>query len=352
MTALERVRALLPQLDVDALVVHEPATKIYLDALSGSGVWLVITATEAYQIMDGRYEVAARDYADRFINQVTPQGSVFTGVLDWIATHHPKRIGIESELPYAMYHELERGCPVVPLHDAIPLIRARKTPAEVARVRAACRLADDIFPALLKQIHVGMTENDVVGELFRLVYRFGASGVSFDPVICSGPRTAMPHGRASGRQIEAGDFLLLDYGVVKDGYQSDMTRTVAVGHATAQFTKLYETLLPIQQTMVSRYESGRIGGQLHQEAANLIATAGYGAYFNHGLGHGLGIGGGERPLINATSLDVLQPGMIATCEPGIYVPGVGGIRIEDDVLVTEAGPESLSQTPRELLVVG
>lgn len=352
MKKVDKVRKLLDELNVDAIIINQKATKIYLDALTGSGVWIVLSKNANYQIMDGRYAIAAEPYADRYNNIVTMQGGVFGGVLQWLKDNNIKNVAIETELPYAQYHSIEQLCDVSPLNDSIPLIRSLKDDDEIQLVQNACSITDNIFLELLKHINVGMTEKQVVGEVFKLVYDFGAEGVSFDPVISSGPRTAMPHGRASDRIIQNGDFLLLDFGIVKDGYQSDMTRTVSVGEMTDQFKNLYETLLPIQQSTIQQFVPERMGKEIHQYASEKIAQAGYGEYFTHGLGHGLGIGGGERPLMNATSEDVLKPGMIGTCEPGIYLPGIGGIRIEDDILVTADKPVSLTKTTHELLVVG
>ncbi|MBL3530888.1 M24 family metallopeptidase [Companilactobacillus zhachilii] len=352
MKKVDKIRKLLDELDVDAIVINQKATKIYLDALTGSGVWIVLSKSANYQIMDGRYAIAAEPYKDRYKNIVTMQGGVFNGVLQWLKDNGIKKVAIETEMPYSQYHSIEQLCDVNPLNDAIPLIRSVKDEDEVQLVQNACSITDQIFSELLKHIYVGMTEKQVVGEVFKLVYDFGAEGVSFDPVISSGPRTAMPHGRASDRIIQTGDFLLLDFGIVKEGYQSDMTRTVSVGEMTDQFKNLYETLLPIQQATIQQFVPGKKGKEIHKYASKKIEQSGYGEYFTHGLGHGLGIGGGERPLMNATSEDVLQSGMIGTCEPGIYLPGVGGIRIEDDVLVMNEKPVSLTKTTHELLIVG
>lgn len=352
MKKVDKVRNLLDKLDVDAIIVNQKATKIYLDSLTGSGVWIVLSKSENFQIMDGRYAIAAEPYKDRYHNIVTMQGGVFKGVLQWIKDNDVKKVAIESEVPYSQYHAVQSLCEVVPLDDAIPLIRSIKDEDEVELIQNACSITDKIFLELIKKIRIGMSEKEVVGEVFKLVYDFGAEGVSFDPVISSGPRTAMPHGRASDRIIGKGDFLLLDFGIVKDGYQSDMTRTVSVGEISDQFKNIYETLLPIQQATIQEFVPNKMGKEIHKFAADKISNAGYGKYFTHGLGHGLGIGGGERPLMNATSNDILQPGMVGTCEPGIYLPDVGGIRIEDDILVTPDKPISLTKTTHELLVVG
>lgn len=352
MKKIEKVRKLLDTLDVEAIIINQKSTKIYLDALTGSGVWIVITKDQNYQIMDGRYEVAAEVFADRYKNIVTMQGGVFNGVLQWIKDNGVKKVAVESEISYSQYHSIDDLCEIVPLNDAIPLIRAVKDKKEIELVQNACSITDRIFTELIKKVKIGMTEKEVVGQVFKLVYDFGAEGVSFDPVISSGARTAMPHGRATDRIIRKGDFLLLDFGIVKDGYQSDMTRTVSVGELTDQFKNIYQALLPIQQATIQEFVPDKLGKEIHSFAAEKISEAGYGEYFTHGLGHGLGIGGGERPLMNATSEDVLRPGMIGTCEPGIYIPDVGGIRIEDDVLVTSDKPISLSKTTHKMLVVG
>lgn len=352
MKKIDKVKNLLDRLDVDALIINQKPTKIYLDALTGSGVWIVLSRIGDFQIMDGRYAIAAESYKDRYKNIVTMQGGVFQGVQQWIRDNNIQKVAIESEMPYSQYHMIEELCSVKSLDDAIPLIRAVKDESEIKLIQNACSITDEIFSELIKKIRIGMTEKEVVGEVFKLVYDFGAEGVSFDPVISSGPRTAMPHGRASDRIIGKGDFLLLDFGIIKNGYQSDMTRTVCVGEMSDQYKNVYETLLPIQQATIQEFRSGKMGKEIHQFAAQKIDEAGYGKYFTHGLGHGLGIGGGERPLMNATSNDVLQPGMVGTCEPGIYLPDVGGIRIEDDILVTTNEPVSLTKTTHEPLVVG
>lgn len=352
MKKIDKVRSLLESLDVDAIVINQKATKTYLNALTGSGVWIVLSKNANFQIMDGRYAIAAEPYENRYTNIVTMQGGVFGGVIQWLKDNNIKKVAIETEMPYSQYHAIDELCEVIPLNDAIPLIRSVKDESEIKLIQNACAITDNIFSELLNKISIGMTEKQVVGEVFKLVYDFGAEGVSFDPVISSGPRTAMPHGRASDRIIRNGDFLLLDFGIIKDGYQSDMTRTVSVGEISDQFRNIYEALLPIQQATIQQFFPNKLGKEIHQYAAEKITAAGYGEYFTHGLGHGLGIGGGERPLMNATSNDVLKPGMVGTCEPGIYLPGVGGIRIEDDVLVTTDLPVSLTKTTHDMLIVG
>lgn len=348
----EKIRELLNSLDVDAIVINQKATKIYLDALTGSGVWVVLGKDQSYQIMDGRYAIAAKPYEAKFENIVTLQGGVFSGVLNWLDENKIHKVAVESELPFSQYNAISNLCEVSSLNDFIPLIRAVKNKDEIKLVEQACSITDNIFSELINHIKIGMTEKQVVGEIFKLVYDFGAEGVSFDPVISSGARTAMPHGRASDRIIRQGDFLLLDFGIIKDGYQSDMTRTVSVGEMTDQFRNIYDVLLPIQQATIQQFIPNKSGKEIHKFAAEKISAAGYGEYFTHGLGHGLGIGGGERPLMNATSEDVLKSGMIGTCEPGIYLPNIGGIRIEDDILVTNEKPISLTKTTHEPLIVG
>lgn len=352
MKNINKIEALLDQLAVDAIVINQKATKVYVDALTGSGVWLIISKKGNYQIMDGRYQTAAQEVKTLFKNIVTNQGNVFSALLAWLVKANIKRIAAEEELPYAKFKAIADVCTVKSLGAQIPKIRANKTQAEIEKIKVACALGDAVFQQLLTTIHVGMSEKAVVGEVYRLIYRLGAEGVSFDPVISSGPRTAMPHGRASNRILCTGDFLLLDFGVVKDGYQSDMTRTVSVGKATDQFRNIYDTLRPIQSETTQQFIIGKMGKEIHQFAAQKIKAAGYGDYFNHGLGHGLGIGGGERPLLNASSTDILTAGMVGTCEPGIYIPGVGGIRIEDDVLVTDSSPQTLTKTSREIIELG
>ena len=231
-------------------------------------------------------------------------------------------------------------------------MRLIKSEDEIARMKHAIRLVEDALREALKKVKPGVAEKEIVAELEFQMKRLGADGPSFDTMVLAGEKSALPHGNPGDRQIGEGELLLFDIGVEADGYVSDITRTFAVGQINEQLKDIYETVLEANKAAIAAVRPGVTFAHLDKTARDVIAAKGYGEYFVHRLGHGLGMEVHEYPSIHSENQDVLRPGMVFTIEPGVYVPGVGGVRIEDNVLVTEDGVEVLTSFPKELTVIG
>jgi len=230
-------------------------------------------------------------------------------------------------------------------------MRLIKSAEEVARIRHAVRLVEQALSESLKKVKPGVTEMEIVAELEYQMKRLGADGPSFDTMVLAGEKSALPHGTPGSRQVREGDLLLFDLGVAADGYVSDITRTFAIGEISAQLREIYETVLAANEAAIAEVRPGVTLAHLDQTARRVIEEKGYGPYFMHRLGHGLGMDVHEYPSVHGQNQDVLRPGMVFTIEPGIYLPGVGGVRIEDDVLVTDSGCDVLTQFPKQLTVI-
>jgi len=231
-------------------------------------------------------------------------------------------------------------------------MRMIKSPEEIVRVRRAIEAVETVLAEGLKRVKPGVTEVEIVAELEYQMRKLGTQGPSFDTMVLAGEKSALPHGVPGQRKIQPGELLLFDLGVVLDGYVSDITRTFAVGDINAQLREIYDTVLAANLAAIAAVKPGATLASLDHAARHLITERGYGEYFMHRLGHGLGMEVHEYPSVHGANQDVLQPGMVFTIEPGVYVPGVGGVRIEDDVLVTESGCDVLTRFPKELTVIG
>ncbi|MFC5469046.1 M24 family metallopeptidase [Cohnella suwonensis] len=231
-------------------------------------------------------------------------------------------------------------------------MRAIKSPEEATRMRHAVRLVEDALRAGVAKVKPGVTEIELVAELEYQMKKLGAQGPSFDTMVLAGAKSALPHGHPDRTTVREGELLLFDLGVFADGYASDITRTFAVGEITDEMKRIYGAVLDGNLRAIESIRPGVSFGSLDRAARESIAAAGYGPQFNHRLGHGLGMDIHEYPSIHGNNEDLLREGMVFTVEPGVYVPGVGGVRIEDDVLVTANGVEVLTAYPKELTVIG
>lgn len=350
---VEKVQHLLDEMNLQALIIKSKANKTYLESLTGSGVWLLITKQTRYAFMDGRYVAEAQQKMNDFQIEIVFQGTYLQAIIEKLTALQIDNIGFEDrafsiqeyQLLQADEHHFE------PLGSHLAVIRAIKTDAELAKMKAACQLTDTAFAQLLVHIKAGVSEKWLLGQLYAIIFGLGADGMAFDPIIASGIRGAMPHGRATDKLIQEGELVTIDFGIILAGYQSDMTRTVAIGQPSVAMKRVYETVKAAQQLGIDSLQVGTLAADNHNIVADFITDRGYGDYFNHGLGHGMGIGDGELPVLNAKSPDQLQVSMVMSCEPGIYIPDLGGVRIEDDVVVTKDGPVVLNETTKTLLVL-
>ncbi|KOR82366.1 M24 family metallopeptidase [Paenibacillus solani] len=261
----------------------------------------------------------------------------------------------KDQLSVTRYEQLQQHVKseqVEDVGDVLRGLRIRKSAEEVSIIKHAVRLVEDVLTQGLAQVKIGVSEIELVAELEYLMKKLGADAPSFATMVLSGPNTALPHGVPGTRRIEAGDLLMFDLGVYAGGYASDITRTFAVGELKSEAVSIYETVLAANLAGIQAVKPGVTYGSIDRAARKVIDDAGYGAAFVHRLGHGLGMDVHEYPSVHGLNEEILQPGAVFTIEPGIYLPGVGGVRIEDDVLVTDHGVEVLTSFPKELTTIG
>lgn len=268
-----------------------------------------------------------------------------------------KRIGVEpGHMRLLEYNFLRAGAPSAEYLDAsdtLGSLRLRKEQTEIDNMRSAVKIAQDALEAALPQIKIGMTEREFAAELVVQLLRYGSdAGLPFTPIVSGGPNSANPHASPTDRKLQAGDLLVIDYGAAANDYVSDITRTFAVGEVEAEYEKIHKV---VQEANAAGRAAGKPGvpcADVDKAARVVIEKSGYGEYFTHRTGHGIGMEGHEGPYMRGDNMQLLEPGMAYTVEPGIYLPGRNGVRVEDDVIVTETGSESLTTLPREMRVVG
>ena len=304
---------------------------------------------------DSRYIESAENNIQGFevlgVNQFT---GYIQRINDAIADFGISRLGYEENyLTVAELHHYEKNlkAELTPFNKQINGFRGVKEPWELDLMRKAQSIADKAFAEVLSRIKPGMTELELQAELIYLLYKNGGQGLSFDPIVVSGPNTSLPHGVAGERKIQEGDFVTMDFGVLYHGYCSDMTRTVAVGYATEEMKKVYETVLNAQLAGIEASRAGVIGKDIDAAARKVITDAGYGEYFGHGYGHSLGLEIHEAPNPNPGNLNPMPLGAVASAEPGIYLPGKFGVRIEDVTIYLENGTENITGSPKNLIIV-
>ena len=259
----------------------------------------------------------------------------------------------EGYLTVAEFLDYEQNlqAKLVPMHQKIAGFRAVKEAWELDLMKKAQAITDKAFTEVLTKIKAGMTEKELQAELIYCLYKNGGENLSFDPIVVSGPNTSLPHGVAGDRVLQEGDFITLDFGVLYGGYCSDMTRTVALGYATEEMRKIYETVLAAQTAGIAATRAGVPGRDIDAAARQVIEDAGYGKYFGHGYGHSLGLEVHESPSPNPRGNTVMEVNMVTSAEPGIYLPGKFGVRIEDVVIFTEDGCENITASPKNLIIV-
>ena len=323
----------------------------YLTGFTGSSGFAVVTAADALFLTDVRYvEQAARQCPGWRIERHGRPAT--TELATALAGAGVRRLAFDpAALTVALCDELRAGLPGVTLHSAagtVTALRERKDAAELAAIARACAISDAAFAQLLPLIRPGITERELARRLEELLYLRGADGVAFEAIAASGPNSALPHALPSAREIAAGDFITFDFGAAVAGYCADMTRTVVMGAASPRQRRLYETVRQVQSDGVAAMRAGARCSELDAAAKKGIEDAGYGEYPTHSLGHGVGLAIHEAPAMRPGSDDVLAPGHVVTVEPGIYIPGFGGVRIEDTVVIEAHARRVLTTTTRRL----
>ena len=355
MNQISKVRSLLNDALPAILLTGAPNRQYATGALIDEGMCLV-TAERCDYFTDSRYTETAQKQLSG-VARVTevradrPYAACIQAVLDDAGID---RLGVEEEkLTHGEFLRLQGKlrAELLPCQQTLDGLRAVKEPWEQEIMRQAQTIADGVFSELLTVIRPGMTEKELEAELIYRLYRAGAEGLSFPPIVVSGPNSSMPHGVAGHRKLEPGDFITMDFGVTYRGYCSDMTRTVALGHATDKMREVYDTVLRAQTAAISATRAGLTGRKIDAVARKIIADAGYGGFFGHGYGHSLGIEIHEAPNCAPSSDTPMPAGAVASAEPGIYLPGEFGVRIEDVVIFTPEGCENVTRSPKELLIL-
>ena len=354
MKNIEKYVSLLGQ-DVDGLLLTSRYSRYYAAEFDIAEGVAIVTAKGCRYFTDSRYIESAENGIKGFEVLVIDSNNSYKKRLnEAIADFDVKVLGFEEEyLTVAELRNYEENldAKLVGKNAAIHDFRSVKEPWELDLMRKAQSITDTAFAEVLGRVKVGMTEKELQAELIYCLLKNGADGMSFDPIVVSGPNTSMPHGVAGDRKIQEGDFITLDFGAMYNGYCSDMTRTFAVGFATEEMKTVYETVLKAQLAGIAASKAGVIGREVDAAARKVIEEAGYGAYFGHGYGHSLGMEVHESPSPSPRGDRPMEENMIASAEPGIYLPGKFGVRIEDVVIFKENGCENITQSPKNLIIV-
>ena len=354
MKNLEKFCSLLTD-EVDGLLLTSRYSRHYGAEFDiAEGIAIVSRAGCRY-FTDSRYIESAENGIRGFEVLMTDREHPFSKrINDAIADFGIKALGYEEE--YLTVAELNRfeelvQAKLIPMGEKINGFRAVKEDWELDRMRKAQAMADKAFAEVLTRLKPGMTEKELQAELIYCLYKNGGEGLSFDPIVVSGPNSSLPHGVAGDRVIREGDFVTMDFGVLYGGYCSDMTRTVAVGYATEEMKKVYETVLAAQEAGIAASRAGVTGSQVDGAARKVIEDAGYGEYFGHSYGHSIGMEVHESPNCSPASEVPMEVGTVCSAEPGIYLPGKFGVRIEDVVIFREGGVENITHSPKNLIIV-
>ena len=341
--------------EVDGLLLTSPYSRYYGAEFEISEGVAVVSKKGCRYFTDSRYiesaEAGIRYFEVLPINQFT---GFIQRINDAIADFGITTLGYEEAyltVAEFMDYQEKLNAKLVPFNKQISGFRATKEPWEVELMLKAQEITDKAFSEILTRIKPGLSELELQAELIYCLYKNGATGLAFSPIVVSGPNTSLPHGVAGERIIQEGDFVTLDFGASYQGYCADMTRTVAVGHATEEMKKVYDTVLQAQLAGIAATKAGVIGCEIDAAARKVIVDAGYGEYFGHGYGHSLGLEIHEAPNPNPGNKGPMPAGALCSAEPGIYLPGKFGVRIEDVTIVTEDGTIDITKSPKNLIIV-
>ena len=363
---LERLGASLPPSKLDAVILNPGPTLTYLTGVHfhlmerpvvlfvapGQAPALVLPELEALKVDLFPYKVKVFAYSEN----LSEWENAFRSAAQTLGLNG-KRIGVEPhQLRLLEYRHVKAGAPKAEFPDAsaaLSQLRLKKDKAEADAIRRAVHIAQDALKAVIPLIKIGMTERELSSELaFQLLRHGSAPELPFAPIVSAGPNSANPHASPTDRKLQVGDLLVVDWGATHNGYISDLTRTFAVGEVEAEYAKIHKIVQAANAAGCAAVQLGAPCANVDKAARAVIEKAGYGKYFTHRTGHGIGMEGHEDPYMRGDNMQLLEPGMAFTVEPGIYLPGRNGVRIEDNVVITEIGVECLSDMPRELRVVG
>ena len=350
---LERLLKKISAETVDAILIYKPENVYYFSGFNGDSTILFVSKNFCKLITDGRYTEQAARQAKNF-EVIKQTEGLFSKLADEVKNSAVKVLGFEGNFfTFDEHANLKEKLPNVELKSVeVDSLRQIKDAAEISCISQACAIADKAFAEVLKFIKAGMREFEVAAELEYFMRKFGSERAAFDTIVASGIRGSLPHGRASEKIIESGELVTIDFGAVYKGYHSDMTRTICVGKASTRQREIYNAVLDAQIYGLEIIKAGLGGKAIDEKVRERLKNLGYGEYFVHGLGHSLGLEIHEEPRLSPRSnCESLEVNMLVTDEPGVYIPNFGGVRIEDTVLVTDNGAETLTKSPKNLLEI-
>ncbi len=315
----------------------------------------IVTKAGCRYFTDSRYIESAQNGIHGFdVIEMNRENSYPKLLNDAIRDFGVTKLGYEEAymtVAELLGYERDMNAALVPMHKKIAGLRSVKEEYELERMRKAQKITDAAFAEVLTRIEPGMTEKELAAELIYCLMKKGGEGLSFDPIVVSGPNTSLPHGVPGDRRIREGDFVTMDFGVIYQGYCSDMTRTVAIGYATEEMRKVYDTVLRAQLAGIAATHAGATGAEVDAAARQVIEEAGYGKFFGHSYGHCIGMECHEMPGCSPAQQTVMEENMVCSAEPGIYLPGKFGVRIEDVVIFKADGCENITQSPKNLIII-
>ncbi|MCL2248205.1 MAG: Xaa-Pro peptidase family protein [Oscillospiraceae bacterium] len=354
MNNIKRLKNVIPELGCDALLITNQINRLFATGFKSSAGALIVTEKDAWFIIDFRYlEVAQQSVKEANVVELS-SGNTYTDIIDSILKeNNVKSVGFEdTHIPFSTHKDwVEKfGVELIAAQKKIDEIRNVKSRNDIDQMIKAQRLAEKVFNEILPLISTDVTEKEIAAEIIYRSLKNGADDKSFDPIVVSGAKSSRPHGTPGNEKISKG-FLTIDFGVNLDGWCSDTTRTLCIGKPDDEMIKVYETVLKAQKEGIAAIIAGAKGVDVDAAARDVIKEAGYGDYFEHGFGHSIGLEVHETLKASPLSKDILPAGAVISAEPGIYLPGRFGVRIEDVLYITEDGCENITKLPKELIVI-
>ena len=355
MNNVKRIQQELRRRGLDGMLVTDEKNQRYASGFPITDGAVVVGLEKSWLITDSRYIEAAEAAVDGNLTEVVlyDREHPLTGIIRSVCAGMARLAAEDNKLSHVGYlgYEKALGRELLPAGDLFETLRASKTEEEIACMIEAQRISEKALETVLHIIKPGMTERQVAAELVYNMLKNGSEGNSFDPIVITGSKTSLPHGVPGDKVIQSGDFVTMDFGSIKHGYCSDMTRTVAVGSASEEMRNVYDTVLRAQLAGIAAAKVGVPGKEIDAAARKVISDAGYGKYFGHGFGHSLGLDIQEWPNANPSGEAPMPAGAVCSAEPGIYIPGRFGVRIEDVMVIREGGAEIITKAPKELVVL-
>ena len=355
---LDKIQAFLSENNLDAILLTSKNMKKWMATMLGSGCRVLVTKKKGYLILDGRYITEAKEKEhdlEIILHNPHTTGKNYLGSVKTILDNDGcASLGIEaSEILVKEYEQMkDLGVELRLLDDEIMNLRIVKDEEEIQAMLKTIEITDKIYQNVVDHIRIGMSEYEICALVQYYSFAAGAQQMSFDTIVSSGERTALPHGRPTDRKVKAHEPIMIDFGIQYNNYQSDMTRVCFIGEPEEKYKKIYDVVLKAQLTGLAAIKEGAKASDVDQAARQVIIDAGYGDYFDHGLGHGIGVtDSGEGPILNSKSDVILREHMMMSCEPGVYIPGVGGIRIEDDVVILNGKGVPMNKSTKDYRIL-